>query len=84
LPKNLSGGWITYNEERTAAQSAPAWQRLLLSIRPWGEVGSDHGKMKLDPGQVTLSGAYLDNERWNPRQAIPDRFGLGITGGIKF
>jgi hypothetical protein len=84
LPKNLGGEWIQTSETHTAAYHAPAWRRLLLSLRPWGEVGSANARMKLETRQVTLTGGFMDNERFSYRKVIPDAYGVGISGKITF
>lgn len=84
LPKNLSGEWIRTAEEHAEAYDAPIWKRLLLSIRPWGEVGGSHGRVKLDTEQVTVTGGFLDNERFSYSKVMPEAFGLGISGRVEF
>lgn len=84
LPINLSGDWLQYGEEHTTAYHSPGWLRLLLSIRPWGEVGSSHGKLKLETTQVTIAGGFLDNERFSYSQIMPEAYGIGFSGGLGF
>jgi len=84
LPPNLSGDWLQYGTEHTAAYHAPGWLRLLLSIRPWGEVGSSHGKLKLETTQVTIAGGFLDNERFSYSKIMPEAYGIGFSGNLTF
>lgn len=84
LPKNLSGEWIQTSETHAPAYRAPAWQRLLSSVRPWGEVGSANARMKLETRQVTIAGGFADNERPTLSKIMPEAYGIGITGKVTF
>lgn len=84
LRMNLSGDWLQYGETHTAVSRAPGWQRLLLSIRPWGEVGSTRARLRLETTQVTIAGGFLDNERFSYTKIMPGACCIGFSGSLSF
>ena len=84
LPRNLSGDWLQYSEAHTGRYHSPGWQRLLFSIRPWGEVGSSNGKLKLESTQATITAEFLDNDRFSFSKIIPQAYGIGLSGNFSF
>jgi hypothetical protein len=84
LPGNLGNDWLQYSETHTSAYHTPGWLRLILSIRPWGEVGSTHARLKLETNQATIKGGFLDNERFSYSKLLPEAYGIGFSGGVTF
>lgn len=62
----------------------PFLVRLLASLRPWGEVGTDKGKVRVDEKGAEVAGAYKDDEKPSAADLVPTRMGIGIAGGAEY
>lgn len=75
---------IYYPEARKPEYARPAWKRFLLSISPYGEVGSKHEKLKVRMDGAEIHGRYSDNEIPSMMDLMPETYAVGISGGFKF
>jgi hypothetical protein len=63
------GGWIKFRE---VVDARPFVVRLVQSLRPWAEVGTDKGSIK------------VDEERPSVADLMPQSVGVGVSGGADF
>lgn len=73
LPENYQE-WLAWTPKE---DRRPFLVRLILSLRPWGEVGVDRAKIHLDERGVAAKGTAAD-AKINPQ---PTAFGLGLQAG---
>lgn len=75
---------VLYCSTLTAEYNRPAWQRLLSSLRPWTETGSARAKVRVDEDAATLSGTWMQGEKWDPHKVMPTSYALGVGGELEF
>lgn len=80
LPRDYAE-WLRFTP---VEDGRPFFVRLLLSLRPWGEVGTDKGKLRVDDQAAEVSGTYRDGERPRGADAVPRAYGVGIAGRAEF
>lgn len=85
LPRNLSGQWLQeYSDVHTSDYLRPAWQRLLYSIRPWGETGAAAAKVHVDENAATLSGTYRTGDKMDASKVMPSSLAAGFGGRLDY
>lgn len=85
LPRNFSGSWLQEQSEiHTPEYLRPAWQRLIFSLRPWGETGSSLAKVRVDEEAANVSGSYRSGDKVSLSKMMPESYAIGIGGGLEY
>jgi len=73
--------WLKFSPP---VDARPFFVRLLFSVRPWGEVGTDKGKVRVDKDGANASATYRDGERPSKTDLMPQSAAVGMQGGADY
>lgn len=73
--------WLKFSPP---VDARPFFVRLLFSVRPWGEVGTDKGKVRVDKDGANASATYRDGERPSKTDLMPKSAAVGMQGGADY